>query len=101
MLPALRGERVVPADLYWEHIGNCAIRRGRWKLVRTHTSDWELYDLDTDRSETIDRANMRPDLVPTLAAAWADWAARVGVRDWAEMVARYEREGLTALHAEE
>ena len=34
MLPALRGGRVEPGTLYWEQIGNTAIRRGRFKLVR-------------------------------------------------------------------
>ena len=51
MLPALRGGRVEPGTLYWEHIGNTAIRRGRWKLVREHGQPWELYDIDTDRAE--------------------------------------------------
>lgn len=34
MLPALRGEPTEAQPLYWEHCGNAAIRRGRWKLVR-------------------------------------------------------------------
>ena len=36
LLPALRGETVPEATLYWEHTGNAAVRRGRWKLVRSH-----------------------------------------------------------------
>src|SRR5207237_168526 len=37
LLPALRGESVPEATLYWEHTGNAAVRRGQWKLVRAHT----------------------------------------------------------------
>lgn len=101
MLPALRGEAVEPADLYWEHVGNCAIRRGPWKLVRSYSEEWELYDLELDRTELHDLAGLFPGLVADLSGAWEDWAARVGVLDWGKMVARYEERGLTAAHAEE
>lgn len=101
MLPALRGEAVAPADLYWEHVGNCAIRRGHWKLVRSYPEEWELYDLESDRTELHDLAGLFPGLVADLGEAWEEWAARVGVLDWGKMVARYEERGLTAAHAEE
>ena len=67
---ALRGARVEPGTLYWEHIGNTAIRRGRWKLVREHGTPWELYDIDADRAELDDLAAQHPDVVAELAAAW-------------------------------
>ncbi|HEX6682665.1 MAG TPA: arylsulfatase [Candidatus Limnocylindrales bacterium] len=79
MLPALRGEPVPDATLYWEHLGNAAIRRGRWKLVREHAAPWELYDMDADRSETTDLARHHPDLVAELARDYQLWAERVGV----------------------
>lgn len=101
MLAALRGDALEPVDLYWEHIGNAAIRRGRWKLVRDHPGAWELYDLAADRTELDDLANSHPGLVDELRDAWERWAARVGVRNWDEMVARYKRNGLTAADAEE
>lgn len=44
---------------------------------------WELYDLDTDRTETRDLAAQHPELVRELAAAWESWAARAQVEDWA------------------
>ena len=31
--------------LFWEHIGNAAVRRGRWKLVREWGDARELYDI--------------------------------------------------------
>jgi arylsulfatase len=74
-------------DLYFEHEGNCAVRRGRWKLVRKYAQDWELYDLDTDRTETSDLAAAHPDRVGALAAAWQSWADRCGVKPRADVLA--------------
>lgn len=79
MLPALRGAPVPDAWLFWEHLGNAAVRRGRWKLVREHAAPWELYDLDADRSELTDLAGRHPALVSELAGAYRRWAERVGV----------------------
>jgi arylsulfatase A-like enzyme len=93
MLPALRGGGVEPRTLYWEHLGNAAIRRGRWKLVREHPLPWELYDIDVDRAELVDQAASRPDVVAELAEAWAAWASRVGVIPWERIVEVYRREG--------
>jgi len=93
MLLALRGGAVEPATLYWEHIGNAAIRRGRWKLVREHGSPWELYDIDVDRAELVDMAARHPDVVTDLAAAWETWANRVGVIPWERVQELYRREG--------
>ena len=81
--------------MFWEHEGNKAVRRGRWKLVAEYPGSWrtlrsyptggawELYDLDTDRTETRDLAAQHPELVRELAAAWESWAARAQVEDWA------------------
>ena len=79
MLPALRGAPVPDATLFWEHLGNAAVRRGRWKLVREHRGRWELYDMDGDRSEMNDLANWHSGLVTELAAEYQHWARRVGV----------------------
>ena len=68
MLPGLRGEAVPDTTLFWEHLGNAAVRRGRWKLVREHPGRWELYDLAADRSELTDLAPSHPALVAELAS---------------------------------
>jgi arylsulfatase len=93
MLPALRGGRVEPRTLYWEHVGNAAIRRGRWKLVREHGGAWELYDVDLNRAELVNLAASRPAVVAELAAAWSAWASRVGVIPWERVEALYGRKG--------
>jgi arylsulfatase len=92
MLPALRGGRVEAGTLYWEHIGNTAVRRGRWKLVREHGLSWELYDIDVDRAELNDLAARHPDVVAELAAAWSAWANRVGVIAWERVQEIYRRD---------
>lgn len=101
MLPALRGEDAEEATLYWEHIGNAAIRRGRWKLVREYPGPWELYDIHADRTELHDLAAEHRDVVHDLAADWQGWADRVGVVSWDVMVDTAVRAGLAPAAAEE
>jgi arylsulfatase len=71
-----------PRPLFWEHEGHQAMRLGRWKLVRKYKRDWELYDLETDRTELRDLAGREPARVRAMAAAWQAWADRVGVVPW-------------------
>jgi len=79
LLPVLRGEANPERDLFWEHEGNCAVRRGKWKLVRKYRHPWELYDIDADRTELNDLAAQHPELVKELEAAYDAWAKRCGV----------------------
>ena len=79
LLPVLRGEADAERDLFWEHEGNCAVRRGKWKLVRKYRHAWELYDIEADRTELHDVASQHRDLVTDLEAAYQAWADRCGV----------------------
>jgi arylsulfatase len=81
MLAAMRGEAGPEHPLFWEHIGNAAVRQGNWKLVREYQQDWELYDLDNDRSEQHNLAAEQPDKVVAMTTAWQHWADGVGVLD--------------------
>ncbi|MGZ0153074.1 arylsulfatase [Kribbella sp. WER1] len=87
MLDLLKGGAATEHDLFWEHIGNTAIRSGRWKLVREYEGPWELYDLANDRSESTDLAAAQPDRVQDLAARWQTWADSVGVIPYADVLA--------------
>ncbi|WP_394794714.1 arylsulfatase [Armatimonas sp.] len=78
--PAFAGKSLArPQPLFWEHEGNRAVREGRWKLVAKENQPWELYDIETDRSELKNLATKDPAKVATLAAKWDTWAARANV----------------------
>ena len=64
--------------VFWEHMGNAAVRSGNWKLVRTKGKPWELYDLKTDRSELKDLAKKNSEQVKQLSDKWEIWARDVG-----------------------
>jgi arylsulfatase A-like enzyme len=83
LLPILRGEtRPGHEALFWEHEGNRAVRQGKWKLVSRHPGGWELYDMQTDRTELNDLAQKHPDKVKELVALHGAWAERCGVQPW-------------------
>lgn len=79
MAALFRGRSREPHDiLYWEHIGNKAVREGDWKLVgRDDPMDlenWELYNLANDRSELDNLASEHSVRVRSMANAWIQWA---------------------------
>ncbi|WP_309387187.1 arylsulfatase [Cerasicoccus frondis] len=87
MAPTFKNDDFDRDVLCWEHEGNQAIRRGKWKLVLRHPGNWELFDMDADRTEMHDLAAGHPKLVAELAELWQNWATRVGVIDWDELCA--------------
>lgn len=67
--------------LYWEHIGNRAIRQGDWKLVWDRgRAEWELYNLALDATELYDLAAEAPEIASRLQRRWEVWADSIGVR---------------------
>jgi arylsulfatase A-like enzyme len=95
MLSWWRGAEPSEHTLWWEHVGNGALRRGRWKLVRQHGWGWELYDLEADRSELHDLAGTYPEVVDDLVSAWETRARRAGVIPFEETMRLYHERGLT------
>ncbi len=81
--------------LYWEHMGNAAVRSGGWKIVRDFSggTDWELYNIEADRSEVHDLADQEPAKLEELKALWQAWADRVGVRDYSWIRERRKQNG--------
>lgn len=68
--------------IFFEHEGNSAIRMNNFKLVRKHGEQWELYDMDTDRTELNNLAGSNKPLEEELLKQYQDWASKTGVLDW-------------------
>ena len=71
--------------LYWEHEGNRAVRRGKWKLVCKKNCDWELHNMEKGRTEADDVAADHPDTVKELAALYNSWAKRCNVMEFDDL----------------
>jgi arylsulfatase len=81
LTPIFHGKRRAEhEEIFWEHFGNRAVRQGRWKLVALNQRDWELYDMETDRTELNNLAALRPYKAAELRARYEQWAERCGVR---------------------
>jgi arylsulfatase len=81
--PALAGKDLNRQNpIYWEHEGNRAIRRGKWKAVMKLKGPWELYDIEADRTEQHDLIREQPELAKELIADWEAWAKRADVDPW-------------------
>ena len=88
LLPYLAGPKTSPPHeaLFWRLGANMAIRKGDWKLVKTHegslrtvAGDWsdlstaELYNLRDDIGEKHNLAAAHLDKVNELASEWQGW----------------------------
>ena len=79
LLPIFHGKQREPHEsIRWELYGNRAVRQGDWKLVwGASDKQWELYDLKSDRSETVNLAVDFPSRVKSMAADWESWWERM------------------------
>ena len=81
--PAFLGQplhRVKP--IFWEHEGNRAVRSGPWKAVMKFKGEWELYNIEEDRTEQHNLAGINKAITGLLAKQWEDWAASSFVDPW-------------------
>ncbi len=99
LVPVFKGGKIADRDvLYWEHEGNRAVRQGKWKLVSYYTEnrqfsvgsgkrtgEWEMYDIDEDRTELNNIAETHSDKVRELSGLYEQWKARVNVTDWGDI----------------
>jgi arylsulfatase len=103
MLPIFKGEiREGHETLYWEHMGNKAVRRGDWKLVSRYVFEemkqmpWELYNLKEDRVELNDLSEDYPEMVKEMEKMWISWADSCNVMDFEQLInMRREKWGRT------
>lgn len=77
LVPVLENKvREVHNAIFWHFKDSCAVRAGRWKLVREGDRPWELYDMENDRTELTDLALIYPDRVKEMSDSWILWAKR-------------------------
>lgn len=83
----LAGDVESPRDeddfLGFELWGQRAVRQGPWKASWMHepfgTEAWELYDVERDPGERVNRAEDQPELLDRLVALWNRYADENGV----------------------
>ena len=61
--------------MFWQWKDGKAVRYGKWKLV-TFGKEWELYDMEADRTETNDLAEQNPEIAAKMANMYKEWEKR-------------------------
>ena len=80
LVPLFTNDPIKREAIYWEHEGNRAIRVGKYKLVaKGAQGEWELYDINVDRSEQNDLSVKQPFQTKKLAQMWQSYAERANV----------------------
>ena len=86
LIPAVSGRGTMTGrPLFWEHMGNRAMRLGALKLVADNNAPWELYDLEADRTELNDVSSRFAGTVAELETRYVEWSQRVGVKNFNEL----------------
>ena len=87
LLSLLRGKAWAREQpIFWEHEGNAAVRLGQFKLVRLHNCDWDLYDMEADRTELRNLIGTSSKFEADLIGHYHRWAGAVGVLDWEQLL---------------
>lgn len=102
LMPIFQGtKRQGHEVLYWQFSSSLVVRKGNWKLVHSHPNPragidyfnerdeskqkdhehrrWELYDMESDRTEQKDLAKKHPELVKQMAQAYNEWNKRLEI----------------------
>jgi arylsulfatase len=79
LLPALMGkDKKRRQPLFWEWKDGQAVRDGDWKLVRNGLeSEWDLYNVDSDPSETMNLSSQFPERVGEMELLFLQWKEQV------------------------
>ena len=80
LVPLFRGQpREAYQSLCFSTVQNQAIRMGVWKLVNARRGQpWQLYNMQTDATETTDLAEKHPERVKAMSTEYQKWHQRVG-----------------------
>jgi arylsulfatase len=75
------GKAMQPETYFWEHVGNKAMRKGNWKIVKDiEDADWELYDMSTDITESKNLSKTNTALLNQMIAEYELWTKNNGVK---------------------
>jgi arylsulfatase A-like enzyme len=88
LVPVFQDKGLPERTIFWEHEGNRGVRNSTWKLVSVYPQDWELYNMIADRTELNDLSATQPDIRIEMIALFDEWAARVGVQPWKNLVGK-------------
>jgi arylsulfatase len=86
----INNKKITREAIFFEHEGNRAVRQGKWKLVsraypdagkfrktdKIQLDQWELFDMEADRTEIINLAGQYPEIIRKMATLWQGWAER-------------------------
>ena len=83
LIPHLTGQNDSPPHevLYWRWLGQSAIRKGKWKYLRSDDREF-LFDMENDFEETSNILESSPDVADVMRAdlhAWADTQSPPGI----------------------
>lgn len=92
-LPTLlgRGKQRQHDLLYWEYVGQVAVRRNNWKAFMSRRQPWQLFDLDTDSREENDLAKKHPEILKEMIAYAKSAHAPAKVGSWVDRGQRFVR----------
>lgn len=97
LVPLFKGENkhIHTEPIFWEHEGNKAVRLGKYKLVskwnNERETEWELYNLETDRTEMHNLAAQLPGKVEEMASMYVEWATKNNVLPWNQIQNLYKQ----------
>lgn len=94
ILPVLKEEKLPFRYIFAEHEGNRMVRAGKWKLVSANCrcDEWELYDIEKDRTEQHNLAADYPEKVKELEKIYFDWADKNDVLYFPKMWNTYNKD---------
>jgi len=67
--------------LFWSNGPNMAVRKGDWKLIKSHDNVW-LFDLSRDIGEKNNLAKNRPEMVKELEQELQQWKSQMAKPAW-------------------
>ncbi len=83
LTPTFSGNKLTEREhlMGFDFAAGRAIRDKNWKLVRFGKQQWELYNLETDRSETNNLAKQMPEKVKEMTSLFEQWQKKCQFKD--------------------